>query len=82
MAAESQGAEVNGAGLFFRQTRRAAGFGLIFLLLAVWPANVQMLLNARADDKPVFEQALLWLRLPLQIPLVLWVWSTSHDKVS
>ena len=30
----------------------AAGFGLVLLLLAVWPANLQMLLDARAAASP------------------------------
>ena len=41
-----------GVGLLVPRSRRAAGMGLILLLLAVWPANVQMLLNARADGAP------------------------------
>ena len=38
-----------GLGLLARRTRGISGIGLVFLLLAVWPANVQMLLNARAS---------------------------------
>ncbi|HYR11610.1 MAG TPA: DoxX family protein, partial [Longimicrobium sp.] len=56
-----------GVGLLVPRTRRAAGIGLILLLIAVWPANLQMVLDARAADKPLWHQALLWLRLPLQL---------------
>src|SRR5687768_15469930 len=56
-----------GVGLLIPRTRRAAGMGLVVLLIAVWPANLQMVLNARAADKPLWHEALLWLRLPLQI---------------
>lgn len=67
-----------GVGLLIPRTRRAAGMGLVLLLVAVWPANVQMLLNARAADKAVWYQALLWLRLPLQLVLIWWVWRASQ----
>jgi len=63
-----------GLGVLHPRTRRAAGWGLILLLLAVWPANVQMLLNARASGAPAGAQALLLLRIPLQLLLIWWVW--------
>jgi uncharacterized membrane protein len=66
-----------GLGLLAPRLRRAAGMGLIALLLAVWPANLQMLLNARAAQQPSWAQALLLLRLPLQIVLLWWVWRAS-----
>ena len=50
----------------------------VLLLLAVWPANVQMLLNARADGAPAWWQAALLLRLPLQLVLIAWVWRASR----
>ena len=61
-----------GLGLLIERTRRFAAFALVALLFAVWPANVQMLLNAREHDASALYQALLWLRLPLQIPLIIW----------
>ena len=68
-----------GLGLLVPRTRRAAGIGLILLLLAVWPANVQMLLNARAADASPGHQLLLLLRLPLQVLLMVWVWRASRS---
>lgn len=67
-----------GLGLFPRRTRRVAGGGLILLLLAVWPANLQMLLDARAAGKPSWFVALLWVRMPLQVLLMVWVWRVSR----
>ncbi|MBD0321589.1 MAG: DoxX family protein [Gemmatimonadetes bacterium] len=61
-----------GLGVLHPRTRRAAGWGLVVLLLAVWPANFQMLLDARASGAAT--RALLALRIPLQIPLIWWVW--------
>ena len=67
-----------GVGLLIPRIRRAAGIGLVLLLIAVWPANLQMLLNARAASAPAWYQTLLWLRLPLQLVLVWWVWRASR----
>ncbi len=75
----SGAAEVlGGLGLLTERTRRFAGVGLILLLLAVLPANVQMLVDARAAGKPSWWVALLWLRLPLQGVLAAWVWRVSR----
>lgn len=69
-----------GLGLFPERTRRFAGIGLILLLVAVWPANLQMLLDARAAGKPSWWVALLWARLPLQVLLMVWVWRAFRDS--
>ena len=69
-----------GVGLLIPRTRRAAGMGLVLLLIAVWPANLQMLVNARAADQAACYQALLWLRLPLQLVLIWWVWCASRTS--
>lgn len=63
-----------GVGVLFRSTRFAAGIGLILLSLAVLPANVQMLLDAQAANKANWIIALFWLRLPLQLLLIAWIW--------
>ena len=67
-----------GLGLFPERTRKIAGIGLVLLLFAVWPANLQMLLDARAADKPSWWTALLWARMPLQVLLIVWVWRVSR----
>jgi uncharacterized membrane protein len=69
---------LGGLGLLTERTRAAAGVGLILLLVAVLPANVQMLLDARAAGKPSWRLVLLWLRLPLQGVLAAWVWRVSR----
>lgn len=65
---------LGGAGVLIPRTRRWAAIGLIALLAAVFPANVQMLLNAVAAGKPGWQIVLLTLRLPLQIVLMWFVW--------
>ncbi len=71
---------LGGVALLIPSLRRAAGFGLIFLLIAVFPANVQMLINARAREAAPLEEALLWLRLPLQVLLIMWVWNSTRPR--
>ena len=61
-----------GLGLMIPRTRRAAGVGLIVLLVAVWPANIYMALEADrfAAAAPAW---VLWARVPLQIVMIWWV---------
>ena len=68
---------IGGLGVLAPTTRRAAGIGLILLLIAVFPANIQMLLNGTHDAKPAWYLAALWLRLPLQPLMVWWIWRAT-----
>lgn len=71
-------AEISGAlGLLIPRMRVIAAWCLIALLLAVFPANVQMLLNAREANAPTLYIAVLWGRLPLQPLLIWWVWKAA-----
>ncbi|GAA4446345.1 DoxX family protein [Novipirellula rosea] len=63
---------LGGVGLAVPRLRRAAGWGLIALLVAVFPANVDMLMNA--DQFPAIPVLALVARLPLQGVLIAWVW--------
>ena len=66
-----------GVGLLIPRTRRAAGIGLLALLLAVWPANIFMAVEAPrfAAVAPAWA---LWARVPFQIVLLWWVaWSAG-----
>ena len=71
-------AEFLGAcGLLLASSRRAAGLALVALLVAVFPANVQMLRLAIDANAPAWYQVALWIRLPLQPALVWWVWRAA-----
>jgi uncharacterized membrane protein len=62
-----------GVGLLIPTLRRAAGVGLIILLVAVFPANVYMALEPdRFAD--IASRTGLYLRLPLQLLGIFWVW--------
>lgn len=39
-------------------------------LVGVWPANVQMALDATHAGKPLVTRAGLWVRVPLQLPMI------------
>jgi len=59
-----------GAAVAFPRLRRGAGFWLVALLLAVFPANVEMALHPERH-RPI-SPLLLWARLPLQPLLMAW----------
>ena len=63
-----------GVGVLPRATRRAAGWGLLALLVAIFPANLRMLWTGfPGADLPMW---VLWLRLPFQPLMMAWVWWT------
>lgn len=56
-------------------TTLLGAWGLVALFVAVFPANLHMALHPEQFRK--LHPALLWLRLPLQVVLVLWaLWYT------
>lgn len=70
---------LGGIGALVPYTRRFAGAGLIALLVAVFPANLQMAqhpeLYADIGTAPAF-----YVRLPLQLVLIAWVWWTCISR--
>ncbi len=72
LVAISGAAEIAGAiGLLTVRWRTPAAYGLIALLIAVFPANIYM-----AVQGMMFPAWALWARLPLQFVLIWWVWRT------
>ncbi len=70
--------EILGAlGVLYAPTRVASGWGLVVLLLAVLPANVEMLAAARRSRAAAWAQVLLVARLPLQGVMMWWVWASA-----
>ena len=52
--------------------RPVAAWGLIALLVAVMPANIYMVTDhAKFASIPLWA---LWLRLPMQLPVMWWAW--------
>ena len=66
---------VLGALVLVPATRRLAAWGIVLLLIAVFPANLHVALH----DVPLFGAAeglgvWNWVRLPFQLLLMLWAW--------
>jgi uncharacterized membrane protein len=66
---------LGGLGLLPARTRRWAGYGLLALLVAVFPANVYLL---QIHEQLGIPGWLAWGRLPLQLPLLWWTWRVAR----
>lgn len=64
--------------LLIPKTSTLAAWGLIALLMAVFPANLQMALHP--DTFPEFSVAGLWMRLPLQGVLIAWAYWYTRPR--
>ena len=64
---------MGGIGLLLPATRRFAVYGLLALLIAVFPANIYSAVAcvSAAPDLPCW---VYWARLPLQLPMLWLVW--------
>jgi uncharacterized membrane protein len=64
---------LGGIGVLVPNARRFSGAGLIALLVAVFPANVEMAQHPElyAD---IATPLAFYIRLPLQVVLIAWVW--------
>ena len=67
-----------GAFLLWPRTTVIAAWGLIALLIAVFPANVHMALHV--EDFPTIPPIMLWLRLPLQGVLIAWAYWFTRGR--
>jgi len=59
------------------QTRKLAAWGIIVLLVAILPANVQMMLNYQQQKNPYLWIAVV--RLPLQLLLIGWAYQFAKS---
>ncbi len=66
------------AGLAVPRTRRAAGWATAALFVAVFPGNVYMALDA-GGHSDAYRWA-TYLRLPLQVPLVVWAVAIARTR--
>ena len=60
-----------GVMLLIPRFQKLAAWGLIALLLAVYPANVHMAVHHELYQLPMIFH---WIRLPLQFVLIAWAW--------
>ena len=69
-----------GALLLVRRYARVAAWGLILLLVAVFPANLHMAMSP--EQFPSISPLALWLRLPLQGVLIAWAYWYTRPEAS
>jgi uncharacterized membrane protein len=73
---------LGGLGLLVPATRRAAAWGLVALLVAVFPANLYMAMHPVEAGAAGIAPVLRWGRLPLQALLIWWlVWGTRQRYI-
>lgn len=70
---------LGGAGMLVTSVREVASWGLILLLLAIFPANIEMFWKAYRKKGFSPYTSLLMLRLPLQFVLIYWVYWAGLD---
>lgn len=76
-----------GVGLQIPKTRRLAAWGIIALLIAVFPANINMAVTGQTsiESLPAFAQPSrigLWLRLPMQFVMGAWAWWYTRENAA
>jgi uncharacterized membrane protein len=69
---------LGGVGLLVPRARRAASLGLVALYVCVFPANINMIVDARASHG--IAPWLLWARLPLQVVFIAWALYVGRDE--
>ena len=65
-----------GIGVLIPRLRKIAGWGLLALLVAVYPANIYMAITPEAF--PELSISLLYTRLPLQFIFFYWAYSVTQ----
>jgi uncharacterized membrane protein len=66
-----------GIGVCVPKLQRPAAWGLVALLVAVMPANIWM--AQHPERYPGIPLWAIWLRLPLQLPLIWWAWRYTRE---
>jgi uncharacterized membrane protein len=60
-----------------RRTARIGGWATLALFVGVYPANIQMVVDAGRPSST--EDWVAWLRLPLQLPLFVWAHRVARN---
>ena len=64
--------------LLFRCSELLAAWGMMALIVAVTPANVQMAIHP--EQYPAYSPAALWVRLALQGVLIAWAYWYTRPR--
>ena len=73
---------LGGLGICFPSTRRLAGWCLIALLLAVFPANIYAISTGMVIAGHALPAWILWARLPFQLLFIAWVYQVCLRRTS
>ena len=66
--------------ILFNKTRKVASWGLILLLISVFPANVYLYLSETAQQSLGVTKSQALIRMPFQIPLIIIAyWHSIED---
>ena len=57
--------------LLFKKTRKFAAYGIILLLISVFPANIYLFTSEIAREKISVSKVQALIRMPFQIPLIM-----------
>ncbi|MCB0221312.1 MAG: DoxX family membrane protein [Chrysiogenetes bacterium] len=77
-----------GTALQIPKFRRQAAWGIIALLVVVFPVNINMALTGQTqlqhapDFLPPISEAGLWVRLPIQFILMAWAWWYTREETA
>ena len=69
-----------GVGLLIPSLRRAASIGIILLLVAIFPANINMAVNHISPAGMHLSPFALWARLPFQALFIAWAWWVGRRR--
>jgi uncharacterized membrane protein len=61
--------------------KRWAGYAATLLLLAIWPANLQDAFTTQ-EGHDLTTKVLIWIRLPLQIPLIWFALQSGRGRAT
>jgi uncharacterized membrane protein len=62
------------------RTRRTGATAAAWLFVLVFPGNVKMAVDAFRRGRPPAERVALLIRLPVQLPLIVWALRVSRDR--
>ncbi|MCH7975080.1 MAG: DoxX family protein [Bacteroidetes bacterium] len=71
---------LGGLGVLFSRSRQLTGWGLIALLVAIFPANLDMALHP--EQFPDIPAWVLYARLPFQLVFIAWVWWATRPDAA
>ena len=73
---------IMGVLLLFKETRKIGSWGIILLLIAVFPANIYLYLSEVPQDMLGISKKQALLRIPFQIPLIILAYWHSQESES